>query len=158
MFEWKLWWAEETLWHSQASLTITYIDMMSFVTLVNNWTVDDIDLQMTLSRGWPWPLPCRLLGLLASGRGGNIFFSGICGWRLRYLFSTSVLLYACRACAGLSSPYDPYIVHVCVALDLIVCQCIRVCITVDCHGSTLHLIDTLGQRACHCTICNKTHL
>ena len=49
-------------------------------------------------------------------------------------------------------------VHVCVVLDLIVCQCIRVCITVDCHSSTLHLINMLDQRAVTAQFAIKTHL
>ena len=49
-------------------------------------------------------------------------------------------------------------VHVCVVLDLIVCQCIRVRITVDCHSSTLHLINALHQRAVTAQFAIKTHL
>ena len=130
--------------HCRVALTIQTSSQASWPL-----TFYDTDLQMTLSRGWPWPLLCH---------------NDWPNFLLRYMW-VEVALFIFYVSSCMRVVHAPCFiairsihVHVCVVLDLIVCQCIRVRITVDCHSSTLHLINALDQRAVTAQFAIKTHL
>ena len=127
------------LWLSRVALTIQTSIWASWPRTI------DIDLQMTLSRGWPWPLLCQWLAKFSS----QVYVGGGCA-----IYFHCQFVYACSACAVCPC----HTIHTCTCVRSARSHCVSM-YTCMYHGRLSQLNIASDQHArsacCHCTICNK---